>query len=475
MHRSTHPQHLFSNLTDDRMLSRLFSRGKKPRDSRVSARKSKRGENPLTSMLPVDPKSKEGTLASDVVLNNAERQLYRHKMPDKENDMGNMLQAHGGETVFPNVAILDEPAESLEARYRSLTQLQPRVNRRRLDVPDYINLELFKPVEEFSLEHIIQISDKKRMKGDYKYVIMKKAKFILAPLSSFIDNHSDVVVSIVDTRKRASQAVRSLKLQDNKQYRGEFVLDYSFPKVSSGKISLSFAQEVQTFDTGEQWGACQIFLDLEESSFPITTAFEETIGQAAVTTSMMQQYRFHPGHLDLAVRDSHLPELRELYRRGLIVDETEPMHDKVQRAAYAKSGGEALKAERTGKRVVEVNQEGIADWSAVRSAPRALVPAHQASVDPEEDDEEAETTESKIARMNMMANNHHRSMSGETLNTFRSVPEEQKPKRSGSPHPVRFNVPEPFPGPFTPPPPKSESSGDTIPVPSMSKIVTPPN
>jgi hypothetical protein len=352
----------------------------------------------------VSGKIKEGKMAQDIVLNNAERQLYQHKMPEMENDLGNMIVEHDGQTIFPNVAILDEPPESLEARYRKLMQLQPRMTKKRMDVPDHITVKLRKDVEEFSLVDILSLGNKKYKEQKLEYVLIKRAALILSPLSSFIDNHSDVVVSIVDTRKRSNQVTRGMRLQDNKFYRGEFTLDYSFPKESAHKISLSFAQEVPTFDTGEQWGVCQIFLDLEESDFPQTVAFQETIGQAAVTTSMLQEFKFHPGHLDIAVRDSHISQLRELYKQGLIVDDTEPKSERRLKSAYAKSGGEALKQSLKKDLKIQVGSSGSIDWSAVKSRRMVDVPAYQASMDPSDAGDEVETTQEKLARLNMVLN-----------------------------------------------------------------------
>jgi len=392
------------------MLSKLFGSGSKARDPRISAKKSSKKTNPLSILDSSSDKGKDGKLAKDIVLNDAERQLYQHKMPDIENDLGNMIAEHQEGTVFPNIVILDEPPESLEARYRRLTQLQPRVNKRRMTVPDHITLRFRKEVEEFPINDIVQFEGSQKKPSKMGYISIKRAALIFSPLSSFIDNHSDIVVSIVDTRKRSGQVARTLRLQDNKHYRGEFVLDYSFPRESAHKVSLSFAQEVPTFDTGEQWGVCQLFLDLEESDFPLTSAFQETIGQGAVTTSILQNYKFHPGHLDVAMRDSHIPLLRGMYQQGDIVDDTEPQTDRKQKSAYVKSGGEVLKQARNSKGQVKVSGNGSIDWGEVKRGKQAIVPAYQASIEPEDNSEMAETTQEKIARMNAMMNSQQQNV-----------------------------------------------------------------
>lgn len=379
------------------MLSRLFSKRQNTKTKGVTKGKGSYNWTRDTVQALKATENKDGALAKDIVLNDAQRQLYQHEMPTEENDMGTMLRMHEDGTIFPNIAVLDEPEESLEARYRRLTRLQPRICKRRLDVPDHITVELRKEVEEYPLLDILSLDGKKAQRSQYKYVLIKRAALILTPLSSFIDSHSDVVVSIVDSRKRGNKVARTLRLQDNKQYKGEFALDYSFPKESSQKVSISFAQEVPTFDVGEQWAACQIFLDLEESDFPQQVAFQETIGQAAFTTSMMNKYEFHPAHLDLAVRDSNLSQIRNLYERGMIVDETEPHHDNVGVVKYAKSSGDAIKATRRGDRKVQIGQGGEVDWSAVRNAPKPMQARDEISKDPSEDEEE-EIVMSELAR-----------------------------------------------------------------------------
>jgi hypothetical protein len=386
------------------MLARFFGKEEGSDSSRMKRRKTSKREKPFTDLVSSDGKFQKESRAQDIALVNADRQLYQHKMPDEENDIGNMLQSHERGIVFPNIAIHDEPPETLEARYRRLMQLQPRVERRRMQVPDHITVKLRKEVEEFPMDEVVSLDNRKGKIGKYEYVLIRRVSLILSPLSSFIDNHSDVVVSILDTRKRSGQVARSLRLQDNKFYRGEFVLDYSFPKESSGKVSLSFAQEVPTFNSGEQWAVCQIFLDLEESDFPLTMAFQETIGQAAVTTSMLQEYEFHPGHLDVALRDSHLPMARELYRRGEITDSTEPQGDRKVKNTYARSGGEALKHSRDNKKGAMVSSNGNVDYSHMDFSRGGNVPTHEASVEPDSEGEDVETTQEKLARMNKLHN-----------------------------------------------------------------------
>jgi len=365
------------------MLS-LF-RGGRTRSSskRVDARRSKKGENPLIHSRKVS--DAEGKAAQDIVLNEADRKLYRYDLPTSERGFGDLLDDHDESGVFPYAAITDQPAEEYDARIRRITNLQPRVNKRRLDVPDHISVKLYKEVEEYPISSVILFSEKKQRQGNYDYILIKRAALILTPLSSFIDSHSDVIVTLCDMRKRTNKTARSMTLQDNKQYKGEFTLDYCFPKESAGKLSLSFAQEIPTFDTGEQWGACQIFLELEESDYPQVVAFQETIATASLTTSMLEKYKYDPAHVNLAIRESHRMKLQDLYLQGLISDETEAVKDKTKKVAYARSSGAGLKASKQGRKKIEVSQDGHIDWSAVREMSKPLQAEDQVSIDPSED------------------------------------------------------------------------------------------
>lgn len=365
------------------MLS-LF-RGKKAQsvDKRVVARKSKKGESPFSDIKSRDIKSSEGKVAQDIVLNTADRQLYKYDLPELERGFGDLLDAHGSEGVFPYASITNKPTESYDARMRRLANLQPRINQRKMDVPDFVKLKFFKNVEEFPISNIILMEGKKANRSGYDYILIKRVSIIFSPLSSFVDTHSDVIVTLMDMRKRTDQAARSVVLQDNKQYKAEFALDYCFPKASAEKVSMSFAQEVPTFDTGEQWGACQLFLDLEESDYPQMAPFQDTIGSASLTTSMMEDYKYNPAHINLAIRNNHRGTLQDMYLKGQIADETEPLRDRTKKTTYARSSGTALKKNDLASRRVNVSPEGEVDWSSVNAFTAPEIPEDLASIEPE--------------------------------------------------------------------------------------------
>jgi len=381
------------------MFSSLFSfRGNKNSVAKVDSRKSKKGEGPYNSLHSRKKSEMEGRGAEDVVLNDAERQLYRHAMAEEEQDFGDMLKLHTRGQAFPYASIIARPEENYDARVRRLQNMQPHVQSRKTDLPDYVNVKLFKSIEDFSLTEVFKVPTKGIKNSGYDYVCIKRVTMVFAPLSSFMDTHSDVIVSLMDMRKRTNNIARALKLQDNKNYRGEFALDYSFPKCSVDKISLSFAQEVPTFMVGEQWGACQMYFDIEESTFPISHAFQETIGTLGATESMLQEYSYNPAVKDLAVRDSHLKEMRSMYLDGDILDETEAMHDKTAKIAYASSSGAALSKQKSSLKKADVNQDGEIDWSKVMSQPERSVPQDQVSQNSFREDDEAETVDAALHR-----------------------------------------------------------------------------
>jgi hypothetical protein len=174
-------------------------------------------------------------------------------------------------------------------------------------------------------------------------------------------------------RKRSGHNSRGIMLQSNWQYKGGMSVDHSFPKTSADKLSFSFAQEVPTLNNGEQWGSVQIFLDIEESDYPQLTAFQETIGLAAGPETGLREYEHDPTTLDLAIRNNHLPKLRELYIKGEIADETEPKKDKQATVSYAKSSVN-LKRAKTEKPAL-MNEDGTPDWSRVTEDKRAKTQA----------------------------------------------------------------------------------------------------
>jgi len=382
------------------MLSKLFKTGSKPKsDSRVESRKSRKGESPYNSLHSRKKSDVEGKVADDIVMNDAERQLYKHELAEGEQDFGDLINQHERGQAFPYAAIIARPEENYDARVRRLQNMQPYVQSKKVDLPDYVNVKVTKSVEDFPLTEVFKVPTKGMKVTGYDYVCLKRVTMIFAPLSSFMDTHSDVIVSLVDMRKRTNNIARGLLLQDNKNYRGEFCLDYSFPKASIDKISLSFAQEVPTFMVGEQWGACQMYFDIEESTFPITHAFQETIGTLGATESMLQEYKFNPAVMNLAVRDSHLKKMRQMYLDNDILDETEAKQERTAKVSYASSSGAALRDQKKKQKKVEVDPEGNVDWSLVRSQPKADVPRDEVSIDaPEESEGEEDLVVSERMR-----------------------------------------------------------------------------
>lgn len=367
------------------MLTRFLGKKRNQGDSRISQKFIKNSESPFGDKGGIDPKQVNRKTAGDVVLNQADRQMFKYKLPTQERGFGDLLDKYDGEGVFPYAAITSQADESAEARMRRLVNTQPRINSRKLNVPDYISVKLFKEVEEFPLSSIITMSSKQKEKTQYDYILIKRVMFIFTPLSSFFDSHSDVIVSLTDLRKRTGKVARQFNLTDNEQYKVEGSLDYCFPKSSSEKISLSFAQEVATFDSGEQWGACQIFLELEESDYPQVSSFQEVIGMASLTTSVLQDYDFDPTSLNLALRDNHRSALRDLYIGGKITDETDPAQTKTGKVKYARSSGANLREMRDGPRQVKVGEDGFVDWSLLNRNKSNQIPLDQISNDPSAD------------------------------------------------------------------------------------------
>lgn len=368
------------------MLSKFLHGKKKSVDNRVTSRRSKGKENPLNQLIGVDSKDLTRKSAGDVVLNDADRQLYRFDLPKQEKGFSDLINSFTGEGMFPYAAITKSEDESHDARMRRLVNLQPRINFRKLDIPDHISLKFFKEVEEFPMNLIVQLSHKQKDKTNYDYILMKRVSIIFSPLSSFFDSHSDVVVTIMDARKRSGLIARRFNLTDNDQYKVEGSLDYCFPKASADKVSLSFAQDIPTFNTGEQWGACQIFLEVEESDYPQSVAFKESIGLPTFATSMLEDYKYDPTTIDLAVRNMHRRDLREMYLNGQIADETEPQSEKLGRVTYAKSSGVGLKQEKKKPQGALMGPDGFVDWSTMNLKKPNQMPIGEQDDDEDDDD-----------------------------------------------------------------------------------------
>lgn len=303
----------------------------------------------------------------DELGNDAERRLYQHKLPEQELGFGELLKDHTRGEKFPYVMISTDDGPTDESRISFLQRFQALIVSSNVSIPKRLNMNLVKEVEEISFSNCFG----KKIKMEF--VLLKKAVFVLTPLSSMFDRYTDVLACIVDKRFRGSVIRQELLLSSNKDYTGELSLDYSIPKTSLDKVFFCVNLETPIMNTGEQWASIQIELDVEESDYPQRPNFKRVLATSSMPRSGLLKYNYNPMKMDLSIHNNHRDQLLEMYADGDLVRPSDPETVKTGKLEYAKSSAPTVK--KTGILKVPTN-----DWEAVQNRAPDKIPMDQKSI-----------------------------------------------------------------------------------------------
>jgi len=317
--------------------------------------------------------STKNELAARQVMGDAERELYQFELPDGERGFGDLLDTYKPGQRFQFVALTGRDEESVEARVRRLVTLQPRVNKSAIAVDKIPKLRLIEDAEQFALAEAIPVKGK-------DYIRLASITIIFIPLNSAMSGFTKAKISLLDTRYTGSQVVQSVKFSTNVPMKQEMSMDYCIPRQSASKIILMISREQATMEMGEQWGACQLMLAIEQSDFPYANNFKEVAAVAAIPPAVLGDYEVNPNHLDVGILENHRKKLREMFENGDIADETEPIQNKTAAIQYSKSTMPTKKG-------AKAESSGLvrAGWEHMSNMRKPLIPEDQVSQDPSQD------------------------------------------------------------------------------------------
>jgi hypothetical protein len=325
---------------------------------------------------------------SEEVQNDAERRLYKHKMPEQDQGFSDLINGHERGTKFPFVMVSTDDGPSEESRISYLQRFQALIQSKSISIPNRINLNLIKEVEEMSFQSILN------RKVKMPFVLLKRAVVMITPLSSMFDTYTDVVACIIDKRFRGTTIRQELKLSSNKDYTGEMSLDYSIPIKSLDKVFFSITLETPIMNTGEQWAACQMELDFEESDYPMRPNFRPVLAVSSMPASGLTNHKFNPMRKDLTIHNSHRDKLMDMYLDGDLSRPSDPEADKTGKLIYSQTSAPP-------KSIVKkpsLTMTPYNDWDAVRNRKPDKVPIGQNSVSiPDDPNEILPSPRSSIA------------------------------------------------------------------------------
>lgn len=346
------------------MLSKWFKNtggsGKKAGTSSKS-----KGKDVQNELVSVD----NYTAAKDVT-NKATRELFKYDAPEQSLGMSDLIKGHKEGDRFLYAAVTGREEESRESKLRRLIGFTPTLNRRMIPINKLPVMPLFKEVEVFPISPLVN-----RLRNDTRpYVRIADAVVMYGSLTSTDAEFTKVKISIHDGRLMGNKCAKSMTATSNVVSKSNLSLSYCFPKAECDQISLTISREARFMEEGNQWGAIQVELQLEEMSFPMQADNTPVLGVNAVTHTLMEDHEVDPNTLDISITNTDRLKLAELYMSGDLADETEPVVNRSAAVQYAKStlaGPKGKKAE-----VI------TSDWAFLANKRTGMMDADQASIEP---------------------------------------------------------------------------------------------
>lgn len=314
-------------------------------------------------------------MVARTALGDAERELFQFDMPEGERGFSDVLDTYVPETRFQYVALTGKDNETAEARVRRLITLKPKTSKTIIPMSQIPKLRLIEESEQFSLEMAIPKKGK-------PYIRLASVTVVYVPLMSSLSGFTKVKASLIDTRLIHNQEVQSVKFSTNLTNKHEMTLDYCIPRESASKLVINFSREQAIMETGEQWGACQLMLQIEESDFPYQMNFKEVAAMNAIPSAVLENYNVNPNHLDVAITNNHKKVLRDIYENGDLADEMEPIVDKTAPVKYTKSTLPSAKNRGVKTETHGLKREG---WEMMEGARVKTIDVDLASIEPGED------------------------------------------------------------------------------------------
>lgn len=326
-------------------------------------------------------------LAGKEMMANADREIYQFEAPTQELGLSDLIAKHKAGDRFQYLALTGGDTETYEARMRRMMTFRPRANKKMIPLNDLPHMRLVQDGEEFSLQTILP-------KKVDEYIRLHEVSGYFAPTVSVMSKFSKVKIALMDSRYDPPAEIQSVTLNSNMDAKIELSMDYCIPKTAAPKINLMVSREQRTMATGEQWGALQAQIRLEESSFPYMSDMKRVVGILGPTASALEHHEVNPNILDITMTESNRRLLREFYQQGDVVDEGEPIIVKKKAIKYAKSSIKALPkgelAESSG-----LQREG---WDHVQNIRKPQIAAEEASVDVDSDEGSFEGNEQLLMK-----------------------------------------------------------------------------
>jgi hypothetical protein len=385
-------------------LSDLFSSKRKSSSSSHSRSSSFKGLTNSSSHEDKQVMNFQKSIKGDGAEPDMSRDLFSVPKPEEIETMTDHLARHKAGDMFPYLAVVGNEEETKESRlsrlraFRSpygkenkpemringiildevegtilVEHLRDHVNKDRLTREQARENKKFKPLSETSFKK--------------PYLLVSRITGEFVPLMSSTSDYTDLFFTLEDGRLLDHQTiVQSDKIPSNQNGVFELSCDYCINVKDLSQLSLKYFLARPVMKDGFQWGSVSLTIRMSESDTPFLIPKVEAMAIIRAPYTTLEEHDKDPDHADVVFTSGQIPEFREMYRSGDIVDVDQPKVERTKKSSYSKSSIRgAVKGEAGPSHLAE--QLG---WEHLKGMRKPLVAEGVASISAKSDDDEVD-------------------------------------------------------------------------------------
>jgi hypothetical protein len=377
------------------------------RKDRSSGHKRNSSSKSITDSSKHEDKQVVGfqkSVKGDGVEPDMSRDLFSVPKPEEVETMTDHLSRHKVGDMFPYLAVVGNEEESKESRLSRLRafkspygkenkpemringiildeiegtilveQLRDHVNKDRLTRDQAKENKRFRPLSEASFKKPYLLVS--RITGEY------------VPLMSSTADYTDLYFTLEDGRLLDHQTiVQSDKIPSNQNGVFELSCDYCINVKDLNQLSLKYFLARPVMKDGFQWGSVSLTIRMSESDTPFLIPKVEAMAIIRAPYTTLEEHDKDPDHADVVFTSGQIPEFREMYRSGDIVDVDQPKVERTKRSSYSKSSIRgAVKGEAGPSHLA-----GQPGWEHLKDMRKPLLPEGIASVSAKSDEDDVD-------------------------------------------------------------------------------------
>jgi len=191
-----------------------------------------------------------------------------------------------------------------------------------------VNLDHIPPISLRELAHYVFISDIIKVSAlnqNDEYLHLHEIVVRFVPTMGFYDEYSSVEIQMIDDRFSNNKVKRRITTNSNQTTNCLMTLDYSVHYEDVSMLRLGIIANNSPLVAGTVWASLS-------ASFKFTTSRVAVVGQLSSTTATVEiahaalaPTRRDAANMDVTFDRDDLKILRDMYRRGRLVDPTMPL------------------------------------------------------------------------------------------------------------------------------------------------------